>query len=133
MANKHLLISLTALALAGGAALFFSHPSSAYRGDPAKTGPRFDTERRQAVENAFADKDYESWKALMGDRGPAASGLINKENFARFAEMRSLLKQGKTEEADKIRAELNLPAAPGDGFGHHRGMMGKGQGFRYIK
>lgn len=90
----------------------------AYQGDPGKFGPNYTPERHEAMVKAFENKDYAAWKAQMGDRG--AASRVTEQNFARFAEMRKLRLEGKTAEADAIRAEL--------GLGQGRGMRGANRG-----
>jgi hypothetical protein len=89
-------------------------------------GPGYSTERHEAMQKAFENNDYEAWKSLMEGRG-RAKDVINKDNFARFAEMHRLMNDGKTDEANKIRAELGLgQGRMGDG---QRGKgLGRGNG-----
>jgi len=101
-------------------ALFFSKSALAYRGDPNVKGPNYTPERHEAMLNAFEKKDYTAWKNLMGDR--PITQKINASNFSKFVQMRNLMLQGKTAEANKIKTELGL----GQGLG-----AGAGRGYRY--
>ncbi len=97
----------------------------AYRGDPNTLGPNCTAEQHEAVQSAIKNKDYNTWKKLMDGRG--VTRKINEQNFARFAEMVKLRLEGKTQEADQIRAELGLGVRNGTGYG-----QGKGYG-RYAR
>lgn len=107
-------------ALFAGAAMLLPKTVLAYRGDVTVKGPNYTVERHDAMTEAFAKKDYNAWKALVGDRG--VSRKINAGNFAKFAEAHDLALQGKTEEAAKIRAELGLGSGSGSGMGCGQGM-----------
>jgi hypothetical protein len=110
------------LALAGMAALVGS--TFAYQGNPAAHGPLYSAERHTAMEKAFENKDYEAWKSLMQDRGQTrVTQVVNKDNFAKFAEAHELAEEGKTVEAQKVRQELGLGLRNGSGRG-----MGQGRG-----
>jgi hypothetical protein len=98
---------------------FVAKSALAYRGDPTKVGPNYDPVRHQQMLDAFAKKDYNTWKKLMGDRGIARK-IDNQAEFNKFIEMRKLMLQGKTNEAAKIRAELGLGQGQGRGFGYNR-------------
>jgi hypothetical protein len=57
--------------------------------------------------------------------------VINKDNFAKFAEIHELLEDGKKDEANKLRAELGLGLQNGMGKGMGQGQykgMGAGMG-----
>lgn len=79
----------------------------AYRGNPNIQGPNCTNERHEAISKAIESGDYETWKSLKQERG-RVSQVINKDNFAKFAQAYKLAKEGKIEEAAKIRAELGL-------------------------
>jgi hypothetical protein len=66
------------------------------------------------MENAFEAKDYTSWKNLMGDKGRVTQ-VINKDNFAKFAEAYELAEKGDLAGAQKIRQELGLGLKNGAG------------------
>ncbi|OGZ06081.1 MAG: hypothetical protein A2845_01550 [Candidatus Lloydbacteria bacterium RIFCSPHIGHO2_01_FULL_49_22] len=92
----------------------------AYRGDPSVKGPNYSTERHEAMEKVFEQKDYNAWKELMQGRGRATE-VINQGNFAKFAEAHELAEQGKIAEAQKIRQELGLGVGGGEGRGKGMG------------
>ncbi|MEI6587797.1 MAG: hypothetical protein WCO05_02515 [Candidatus Moraniibacteriota bacterium] len=117
--NKTIL-GLGALAVILGGAIAFSNNSQAFKGDPNVKGPNYSEERHDAMLKAFENKDYDAWKNLMAGRGRAMQ-VINKDNFAKFAEAHDLMLQGKTVEAQKIRAELGLGAGTGGGRGQGMG------------
>lgn len=117
--NKTLL-GLGALALlVGGVVMTLPGVASAYRGDPNVKGPNYTVERHTAMEMAFEKGDYDAWKNLMQGRGRVTQ-VINKDNFAKFAEAHKLAEDGKTAEAQKIREELGLGLK--NGMGQGKGM-----------
>lgn len=89
--------------------------AQAYRGDPNVKGPNYSPERHEAMQKAFANKDYSAWATLMQGRGKVTQ-VVNKDNFAKFAEAHDLAFQGKTTEAQKIRQELGLGLKNGTGW-----------------
>lgn len=118
MNKTSILLGLTALAIAG--AVIAPQAIFAYRGDPSVKGPNYTEERHTAMEKAFETKDYNAWKALMAGRGRATQ-VINAQNFAKFAQAHELAEQGKTAEANTIRAELGLGLHNGSGMGQGMG------------
>lgn len=131
---KKITLGLGALAVIGIAGLFAS-AVFAYQGDPTVKGPNYSTDRHAAMEQAFENKDYNAWKGLMAGNGRVMQ-IINKDNFANFAEAHDLVEQGKTVEAQKIRQELGLGLNNGsgsgcglqNGSGKGAGRMGTGRG-----
>ena len=123
MNKKLIILATTALVISG----FLLNPNSteAYRGDPNVKGPNYSQERHEAMEKAFEKKDYEAWKKLMQGKGRVTQ-VINKGNFAKFAEAHKLAEQGKFEEAKKIRQDLGLGLQNGSG-------KGTGQGRNFTK
>jgi hypothetical protein len=119
MNKTSILLGLSALVIGG--AVIAPQAVLAYRGDPNVKGPYYTEERHEAMEKAFENKDYNAWKTLMAGRGRVTQ-VINAQNFAKFAQAHELAEQGKTDEANKIRAEL--------GLGLHNG-IGMGQGMGY--
>ncbi len=118
MNKKSILIGITTLVL-GGSILI--PQAQAYKGDPNVKGPNYTAERHEAMTKAFANNDYNAWKNLMQGMGRVTQ-VINKDNFAKFAQAHKLALEGKTAEANKIRVEL--------GLGLHNG-SGQGQGMGY--
>jgi len=119
MTNKKFLIMVL---LVLGAGMLFEATSSvfAYRGDPTAQGPNCTQERYEAMIKAFEKNDYNAWKNLRQGNGRITQ-VINEGNFARFAEMRRLMLDGKTEEANQIRAELGLGLGNGSGNAQGKG------------
>ncbi len=125
MTNKRkLAIGLGAIALILGVGGAMTTSASAYKGDPKVMGPNYTAERHTAMEKAFETKDYTAWKSLMSGKGKVTE-IINKDNFARFAEAHELAEKGDKAGAAKIRAELGLGLKDGSGQGQRNG-MGKG-------
>jgi hypothetical protein len=119
--TKKTILGLGALAIILGGAIIFANNSQAYKGDPNVKGPNYSEARHEAMQKAFEEKNYDAWKTLMAGRGRATQ-VINKDNFAKFAEAHELALQGKTAEAQEIRAKLGLGLKNGAGNG--RGMGG---------
>ena len=118
MNKKNMFFGATAFVL--GAILLLPQATYAYKGDPSVQGPNYTVERHADMTMAFANKDYTAWKALMGDKG--ITRKITAENFARFAQAHELAAQGKTAEANAIKAELGL----GQGNGNNNGGGNRG-------
>jgi hypothetical protein len=123
---KKTLLGLGTLALVFGTMGVFSGTALAYQGNPNIKGPFYTAERHAAMEKAFEDKDFDAWKNLTQGRG-RMTAVVNKDNFAKFAEAHELAEQGNFAEAQKIRAELGLGLR--DGSGHMNGKAGMGIGF----
>lgn len=125
-----MLYSILTLAVVGVTGLSVAGSVSAYQGDYTKKGPNCTTERHEAMQKAINNVDYESWKNLMVGKG-RVNQVINKDNFAKFAQAHKLAEQGKYAEADVIRKELGLRtsdgqnAGTGSQFGQGRGRMNK--------
>ena len=118
MNKKTILFGLIALILGG--LVISPKIAEAYQGNPNVKGPNYSVERHTAMEKAFDNKDYNSWKNLMVGRGRATQ-VVNAQNFAKFAEAHELAEEGKTAEANKIRAELGLGLHNGTGIGQGMG------------
>jgi hypothetical protein len=78
------------------------------------------------MEKAFASNDYTAWKALMLNKGRVTQ-VINKDNFAKFAEAHKLAENGDILGAQKIRKELGLGLKDGSGQGM-KNSTGRGTG-----
>lgn len=119
----------------GAAALFLgiaglSATALAYRGDMAVKGPNYTPERHEAMEKAFENNDYATWKKLMEGRGNV-SRVVTQANFSKFAQIHELMEDGKTAEAQKVRQELGLGKRDGSGYGMNNVSgqhMGRGMG-----
>lgn len=117
--NKKIL-SLGAAVLGTGILLGTASSAFAYRGDPNIQGPNYSPERHEAMTQAFNKNNYNAWKSLMQGKGRVTQ-VINRTNFARFAEMHRLNLAGDTTGAAKIRAELGLGLRNGSGYGQGSG------------
>lgn len=121
-------VGVIALVSAAGVA----YAAYAYQGDPGQRGPSFSAERHEAMQKAFENNDYNSWKKLMNGRGRVMQ-VVNEGNFAKFSEMHRLMLAGKYDDANKIREELGLRGqsrnqdgdgnrnCPGGGYGRKSG------------
>lgn len=114
MKKTTLVLGLGALVLSFGIIGASTNIASAYRGDPTVKGPNYSVERHEAMTKAFETNNYDAWKDLMKGKGRVIQ-VINKDNFAKFAEAHALAVQGKTAEAQKIRQELGLGLRNGSG------------------
>lgn len=123
MSKKSILLGTAAFVIGG----FILNPAitEAYRGDPNTQDPNCSGERHEAIEEAFANNDYDAWKELMSGKGRATQ-VITEENFARFAEAHQLAEEGKLEEARQIRQELGLGFGNRYGDGSSQGNKGQG-------
>jgi len=119
MKKSHKLILAGALGVAAIGGGILTGGVSAYLGNPNQTGPNYSAERHEAMLKAFENNDYEAWQKLHQGRGRMGE-VVNKDNFEKFVEMRKLMLDGKTDEADKIRQELGLGQGKGNSV---RGMM----------
>lgn len=68
-----------------------------------------DEESRDQLEEAVENKDYESWKSIIESAPRITDYIDSQEDFERYIEMKELMKDGNTEEAEAIREELGLP------------------------
>lgn len=121
--NKTIL-GLTALAIGTGVIFASASNAAAYKGDPAVKGPNYTVERHEAMEKAFENKDFSQWLALMQGKGRVTQ-VVNKDNFAKFAEAHELAEDGKLVEANQIRTELGLNQHNGAGNGMGMGRNGR--------
>lgn len=121
MTKQSLVLGAVALIIGG---VVLVPQALAYRGNPNVKGPNYTAERHEAMEKAFANVDYNAWKALTNQQGRITQ-VINQANFAQFAKAHELAEEGKIDEADKIRAELGLGQHNGSGMGQG---MHNGQG-----
>jgi hypothetical protein len=118
MTKTSIVAGITAVILGG--VLFAPHAVVAYQGDPNVKGPNYTAERHDAMTKAFQTKDYNAWKNLMQGRGRVTQ-VVTAQNFSRFVDAHNLALQGKTAEANKIRAELGLGLHNGTGMGQGMG------------
>lgn len=118
MNKKTMLLGATTLVLGG--LVISPKLAEAYQGDPNVQGPNCTAERHEAMTQAFENNDYNAWEEQMQGRGRVTQ-VINEGNFARFAEAHKLALEGKTDEANQIRAELGLGQRDGSGQGQQKG------------
>lgn len=78
----------------------------------------YSPERHIAMQEAFANKDYDAWKALMPEQAQVTT-IINKDNFPRFVEMHDLMISGDYDDANAIRQELGLSGHQSRGMHRH--------------
>lgn len=121
--NKTIL-GFSTLVVGVGILLVGASNTMAYRGDPNVKGPNFTAERHEAMEKAFENKDFNAWRSLMQGRGRVTQ-VVNKDNFAKFAEAHELAEDGKLTEANQIRTELGLNQHNGSGQGMGMGRNGR--------
>ncbi len=121
--NKTIL-GLTALVIGTGVIFASASSVAAYKGDPAVKGPNYTAERHAAMEKAFENKDFSQWFALMQGKGRVTQ-VVNKDNFAKFAEAHELAEDGKIVEANQIRTEIGLNQHNGSGKGMGMGRNGR--------
>ncbi len=121
---KSKLITAAFVTLLGIGLITQPKDANAYKGDPNVKGPNYTADRHEAMEKAFANKDYNAWKSLMTGKGRVQQ-VVNKDNFAKFAAAHALAEQGKITDANKIRAELGLGLQNGSGKGMGMGRNAK--------
>jgi len=107
MTKKLSVLTLGAGALILGGLIMSPKLAEAYHGDPNVKGPNYTEERHEVMQKAFENNDYDAWKELMSGKG-RVSEIVNKDNFAKFAEAHKLAEEGKMEESKQIRQELGL-------------------------
>ena len=126
--KRNLVLGLGALALILGVSGVMAGTADAYKGDATVKGPNYSIERHTAMEKAFETNDFTAWSKLMAGKGKVTQ-VINKDNFAKFAEAHELAEKGDTAGVAKIRAELGLGLKDASGQGQKDGAdrgMGKG-------
>lgn len=114
--NKKILGLVGVVTLALGALIIIPQMTQAYRGNVSIKGPNYTVERHDAMEKAFDSNDFTAWQKLMVGRGRVID-VVNKDNFAKFAEIHKLTEEGKTVEAQKLRTDLGLGIQNGQGRG----------------
>jgi len=128
------MLGISALTLATGAFLL-TEKVSAHQGDYTQKGPDCDSEKHEAMEQAFENNDYQAWIELMEGRGRVTQ-VVTKDNFARFAEAHKLAEEENFDGADAIRQELGLRTRDSEkvGAGYKQGNgQGRGQGLGMEK
>ncbi len=128
MLNKGTILGALGLAVIGAGAYGMNAFASQSR--TGQFGPNYTPERHAQMQAAFDSKDYASWKNQMGNRG--ATRVVTEQNFARFTQMHQLMLEGKTDEANAIRAELGLGQGAGRGQGQNAGQRGRNLGGNFV-
>lgn len=131
MKKGHKLILAGALGMAAIGGGILTAGVSAYRGDFSKVGPNYSAERHEDMMKAFENNDYNAWKNLHQGKG-RASEVITEENFSKFSEMRKLMLEGKTDEANKIREQLGLGQRYGNRGMDGNSMRGRNMGGNFV-
>lgn len=121
---KHVSLGICVAVLTAGVLGMGLQAASAYQGDPSVTGPNYSADRHEAMQQAFADGNYEAWKELMDGKGRVAE-MVTEENFTSFARAHELALEGDIEGAREIRQELGLTQGlrHGNGEGAGAGKM----------
>ena len=107
---------------------------AAYQGDYSVEGPNYSEDRHEAMEEAFANYDYNAWVTLMTEDGrhPGVINKIDASNFELFIDAHNAGKSGDLDMAAKLRAELGLGQGKMNGEGNRQGSrMGQGSGNAY--
>lgn len=114
--RKRILVSVaSAAAIAGVAGVITTSNGRAYAatGDQPQFGTGITSDWRDAMEQAFSDNDYDTWRDLVeaspGKGRKQILEVITSENFPRFAEAHRLALKGDVKGANSIRQELGLP------------------------
>lgn len=132
MKGKNIAITAIVGVATLGLAAIMLPSAAAYRGDYTVKGPNATPEREAAMTKVMESKDYAGWKALLTENGrnPGVLRVIDtQEEFNTFVEAWKLGKEGKTEEAAKLRAELGLGQGKGAG---RSGMRGQNHGGQFV-
>ena len=110
--NKLVLASLTGIAV-----LAIATPAFAYQGNPAVQGPNYTPERHEAMEQVFANKDYNGWLKLMEGKAWRLKEVVNSQaKFAAFAQAH----EAGAEALSQFRAQNNLGTNRGMGYGRNK-------------
>lgn len=107
-------------------AVVLSNTVEAYKGNPSIKGPNYSAERHTAMTKAFETNDFDAWKKLMTGNNGKVTQLVNKDNFAKFAEAHRLALKGDLAGSQKIKLELGLGSGNGNGNHGGRGVGGRG-------
>jgi hypothetical protein len=118
--KKNVSLGLGVAVLTAGIIGIGLQAASAYQGDLSVTGPNYSADRHEAMQQAFAEDDYEAWKELMDGKGHVVE-MVTKENFTEFARAHELALAGDIEGAREIRQELGLGQGQRHGQGDRTG------------
>lgn len=86
---------------------------------------QFNTENREAIDQAIQSGDYNTWKGLMENTrmGEELLAKVNESNFNRFAEAHKIMQEAK-EKSQAIFDELGIEKPQGPGKGKGKGIGG---------
>jgi hypothetical protein len=129
MKKRLLTLGLASAVLMGAGYLASGQASAHFGNNPEGAGRNYDPDRHAQMQDIIANRDYEAWVQVAGDR-PVAD-YVTQENFNRFIEMMEAKHNGDMDTADAIREELGMPER-GTHRGEGRGMrngQGRGMGF----
>jgi len=89
-----------------------------FKKGPGKFGhrPGPDPEKREAVNKALENGDYNAWKSAAGEDNPVTKE-VTEDEFPRLIEAHDLLQEGeqKFKESRQIMEELGVKKGPGQG------------------
>lgn len=128
MKKRILTLGLASAVLLGAGYLASGQASAHFGNSPEGTGRNYDPDRHAQMQDIIANRDYQAWVQVAGDR-PIAD-YVTQENFNRFIEMMEAKHNGDFDTADAIREELGMPERGthrGEGYGKGDG-TGRGQG-----
>ncbi|MFA6073630.1 MAG: hypothetical protein WC758_05945 [Candidatus Woesearchaeota archaeon] len=130
MKNK-LMVGILAVFIVS--ALAFTGLTYAYKGNTQTTGPNYNEDVHEQLENAMDVGDYDAWIKIRQDNNLPMNGrmfqVVNKANFAKYVEMHDANEAENYVRAEEIRTELGL----GQGMQSGKGMNSKGTGTGSIK
>lgn len=109
MANKIMYWLVTMLVVG---VVAFAATTYAYKGDPSVKGPNYNPDVEAQLRAAIEAGDYDSWIKIRQDNNLPMQGkmfsVVNKDNFAKYAQMHKANLAGDYETALAIKAELGL-------------------------
>jgi hypothetical protein len=84
----------------------------AYKGNLSVNGPNYSEAVHEQMEAAIDAGDYDAWVQIRQENNLPMNGrmfqAINKDNFAKYAEMHDAMLSGDIDTANAIRSELGL-------------------------
>jgi uncharacterized membrane protein YvbJ len=83
---------------------------SAYRGDVMQTGPNYDPEIHNEIQQAIENNDYQKWSLLISSKNNNSRILeyVNKDNFDLFSAAYLEAKNGNYQELIDFRESIGL-------------------------
>ncbi len=95
------IVTLTAMLIGFGTSAY------AFQDNQTTPGENCDSDRHQAMEQAFTDHDYYAWVTLMENKGRVTE-KVTKDTFVQFAQARALRMAGDAEGARALKQEIEL-------------------------